>query len=240
MIKKFLTSMVLCLMAVIGVFSLFGCEKNRDMTGVYKLSFAIYSEGDSIQVYNLDENPEFEYYIQIQGTTVTEYKVFPTEPMKTLYNMEKMVNLTLPEFQITKEDGIEYFHNYTNLNRYEQGANQSKIERWTYVKVEKLPNLVQNSLIQYFGEYSLSEKWVGGDRQPNEDIKLVLNGNIKLISGEDTAEYIFEGKDSSGAYVYKKDDLTIYLTMNGNKVKTYTNPATINSDYNLFEIIVED
>ncbi len=242
--KKFLTSIFACLFVVISIFTISGCEKKRDYNGIYKLSFACYLNDNKIETYSLDTNTTYETYIKIEGQKVTEYVFkYSVNDTKDLISLT-VPSTVLPEFYITKEGDTEYFTNFTNLNRYIEGTNQNKIERWTYIKVDSLPNIAQNELVQYFGNYELEQEWRSGQQVANPTkVKLEVNGNIKFTTGEgDSAvktEYTYGGTNN-GIYMFFNSDVTMNLVITGEKIKTFLSSGNADRDYSIYSRIVEE
>jgi len=237
--KKIFASIFACVALVLGMFTFMGCEKDVDLTGTYKLVFALYTDNGTIVTYSEDE-ADTETYIKINGTTISEYTFKKSDDTKkVLINSESITHLTLPEFTITKEGKQEYFTNYTNLGRYDEATNQYKTERWTYVKVNAMPVVVQSDLVEYFGDYTITDKYVGGVRQSETgDVKLKVNGNITLTIDGVATEYVFTGVNNK-IFTYLNGSTQINLAIINGRIKTSFATENADTDYNLFKKVEE-
>lgn len=238
--KKFLASIIMCAAVVMCIFTFAGCEKELDMNGTYKLVYALYSEQGNIEVFN-DETSNIETYIKINGTTITEFNFKKSDAQaKNLISMQSTTHLNLPEFVVTKEDGVDYFTNFDNLGKYEENKNINKIERWSFVKVDSIPKIVQNELVGYFGEYNLTTRYVGGKPQTNvSNLKLIVNGNLTFVEDGNETVYTFE-EIKNGVYSYVYNNTKINLAIVDGKVRTFASTENSSTDYNLYTKIVEE
>lgn len=234
--KKFLTTVLACLLVCVGLFTLYGCEPERDFNGVYRLDYAFYGEGADTPQYQY-ELADTEVYIVINETVITEYVFAKTDAStKRLISMQVMNNLTLPEFVVTKEGNVEYFTNFTNLNRYDEGTNQYKIARWSYVKVTNLPVILQNSLVPYFGKYVVDTS--AGSNLVVSDLSncsLTLNGNLIIKDGETTTTYNYVS-GSNRIHTFEYDGTRVQLEVVNSKLTVYFQETSANGNYIIWKI----